>query len=222
MLNTISESVLALGADLGGFIIPVAIAVAIALVLFARNSYKLFRFALPVFAALAGAYIGAGLLGKPLATAVPALANVVNPYYLVGGVVGIVLGLLCAKLHKPVMFVVGAGLGYLVVGELAKTAILKLQITKDIIDATDTFMHRAVGVAICVICLIVCAIILLKFFKPIYIVVSSVGGVIVAFSVLAIFAFAGTSIAPYALLAAAALGLLVGIRTAVDQFESII
>ncbi len=219
MLEKISNLVLDLASKLGSWTIPAAIAAVIVLVLFASNSYRLFKFVLPILAAVAGGYLGAVSLGKLVYDSLPGITNIINPVYLVGAIVGIICGLICAKFHRFSMLVIGAALGYTIISRFVKDVVLSFQITQDTINATDHITHVTVGMIICIVCLILTAIVLVKFFKPLYIVLTSVGCIFIAFVLSSVLIFVNTAIANIALIAGLILGLLVGIRVAVIQFE---
>lgn len=198
-------------------VIPVAIALSMALILFAKNSYKLFKFALPVFAALAGAFIGAGMLGGML-------AGVPGGYWIAGGVAALVIGFLCSKLHKLTMFIVGAGLGAVVVDVLVKNLLWKLDFVHTIAESVPGgkagMIVTVVGFIILAVCALVCAKILSKYFRGIYIILTSVVFTLVAVVLPVILAFGALeTIGEIAVIAAAVIGLFFGIKTAVKQFK---
>ena len=207
--------------ELGILVIPAVIIVVLALGLFAKHSYKLFKFALPVAGALIGSYIGAGTLGKMVADAVPALANIIQPYYLIGIVVGLVLALIVGKHVKLTIFLVGAGLGWIIVSEIVKSFLLGIDFVYNLAVSSGLLVTNIVGYIIAALVTILCAVLLKKFFKGIYILVTSIGGTVVAAALGAIFLFNGTSIAEIAVIACAVLGLIFGIRAAAKQFGAI-
>lgn len=210
-------------AGLGPLVIPAIIAAVVLVVLFAKNSYKLFRIGLPFLAALAGSYIGAGLLGGLVKDALPAVADIFNPHYVAGGLVALVLGLLCAKFHKLTMFLVGAGLGVLFIDELVKGLLWSLDFVvktaESVPGGREGDVVKIVGIVILALCALVSAIILVKFFKGIYILVTAVGGLVVAAAVPAIFIFANTNFAEIAVIACAAIGLIFGIVNVCKQMK---
>ena len=214
-VKDISTAVLGAAAGIGPLVIPAIVAAVVLLVLFARNSYRLFRVALPFLAALAGSYIGAALLGGILKDSVPAATDFVNPIYIAGGVVALVLGLLCAKFHKLTMFLVGAGLGALFVDGIVKGILWSFDFVNNIAESVPGgrtgSVVMIVGMIILAACAIVCALLLLKFFKAVYVFITSVVVYVVVFAIPAIFVFASVSFAPIAVLACAGLGVIVGL-----------
>lgn len=223
LVKNISSAVLDLASKLGALVIPAIIAAVVLLVLFARNSYRLFRVALPFMAALAGSYIGAGLLGELIEKNVPAIADIANPYYIAGGIAALVLGLICAKFHKLTMFLIGAGLGVLYVDALLKGFLWTLGFVNNMAESVPGGrtgdVVKFVGIAILVGCALACAILLLKLFKLVYVVITSVGVYAVVFALPAIFIFANASFAPIAVLACAGLGVVVGLFNIKLQYK---
>ena len=222
-VKDISIAVRTAVAPIGPLVIPAIIAAVVLLVLFAKNSYKLFRVGLPFVAALAGAYIGAGLLGDIIKTNVPVIGDFVNPLYLAAGVVALVLGLLCAKFHKLTMFIIGAGIGVVAIDGLVKGLLWNMDFVNNIVDSvggTGSITVAIVGVIILVICALLCALILKKFFKGIYILVTAIGGLVIAAALPAIFIFANTGIAEIAVIACAVIGLIFGIVNVCKQLKN--
>ena len=220
MIAEIIKFVLDLTADLGILVVPVALIAVIALGLFAKNSFKLFKFVLPLLGAAIGAYFGAGLLGKTIATAVPGLAEIIQPVYLVAIVFALIVALIVAKHVKFTIFLVGAGLGYIIIAELVKTLLLNFDFVRNTAISAGIVITHVVGYIIAIAVAVLCAILLKKFFKPIYIIATSIAGMVAAAGVGAIFLFANTSIAEIAVLVCAVIGLVFGIVAAVKQFKN--
>ncbi len=222
-VKDISTKVLDATANLGALVIPEIVASVVLLVLFARNSYRLFRVALPFMAALAGSYIGAGLLGGFVKDTVPAIADFINPLYVAGGIVALLLGLLCAKFHKLTMFLIGAGLGVLFIDELIKGILWGFKFVNDIAEAVPGGRNgnfvKVVGIIILVGCAIVTAVLLLKLFKLLYVFITSVVVYAAAFALPAIFIFANASFAPIAVVACAGLGVIFGLFNIKLQYK---
>lgn len=220
MIAQIIDAVLGLGANLGVLVIPVALIAVIALGLFAKNSFKLFKLVLPLLGAAIGAYLGAGLLGKTIADAVPGLAKVIHPIYLVAIVFALIVSLIVSKHVKFTIFLVGAGVGYILIAEIVKGLLLKIPFVVDTAVKSGIVITHVVGFIIAIAVTLLCAIVLKKFFKVVYIIATSIAGMVASAGIAAIFLFASTTIAEIAVLASAVLGLILGIVAAVKQFKS--
>ena len=108
MVNDISAKILGFGAQfsgtLGMFFIPVVILSAIALILFAKYSYKFLKIVLPVAGMGVGAYLGATYVAPLVETHLAVVGQYINPGYLCAFVLAVVLGLLCLKSLFPLLF----------------------------------------------------------------------------------------------------------------------
>lgn len=226
MIKQIIDAVIGLAADLqlGLLVIPVVFALSFALILFAKNSYKCFRVALPLLAAFAGAYIGAGLLGPIVKGIAPDLGSAC--IWIPGLVVAVVLGGLCTKFHKLTMAIVGLGIGALALDIVVKGLLWKLDFVNNLADkmpgGRSGVVVAIVGMIILVACAVLCAIVLVKFFRGIYIILTSIAAYVLALGLPAIFVFSTTAFAEIAVIALAALGLILGIVTTVKQFKNAI
>lgn len=218
-VSDISSAVLGFANDFKFLAIPVVIAAVIGLVLVARYSYKLLGVLIPLLGATIGAYIGAGLLGGVIDKAIPAIAEFINPTYLVGIVIAVILAFVCAKYYNFTLFLVGGGIGYIVIAKLIKSVLIPLALVQDTAKAAGALVTDIVGLLISIGCGVVLAILVMKYFKQIFTVLTSVVGVAVAAGLAAMFVFANSSIADYAVVGGAALGAIVGIKLGIDQLR---
>jgi hypothetical protein len=226
MIQQIIDAATKFAADLklGLLVIPVVFAISFALIVFAKNSYKCFRVALPLLAAFAGAYIGAGLLGPIVKDMAPDLGSAC--VWIPGLLVALILGGLCTKLHKLTMTLVGLGLGALAIDGLVKGILWNLDFVNNMAENAPGGKGGAlvaiVGMIILAACAVVSAIILVKFFRGIYIILTSIACWVIALALPAIFIFSTTAFAEIAVIALAVIGLLFGIKTTVKQFKNAI
>jgi hypothetical protein len=220
-LMTVGHQIMGVGAKLEGFLIPAVILGAIALLVFARYSFRLFRIVLPIAGIVLGSTAGASLVAPLLAKYVPVVGEFINPFYLAGIVIALVLAVFCFKFYNFTVLLIGASLGFIVVARLVKDVLLSLAVTKQIIATVSPAVVSVVGIAIAVVCLIVTAIIVRKFFKPLYILLTSTGASVLALGVAAMFIFATTDFTVIATLAAAGVGVIVGlVLTGIQAKES--
>ena len=226
MIRQIIDAATTLVANLklGLLVIPVVFALSFALIVFAKNSYKCFRVALPLLAAFAGAYIGAGLLGPIVKGIAPDLGSAC--IWIPGLLVAVVLGGLCTKLHKLTMTIVGLGLGALAIDVLVKGLLWKLDFVNNLAEKAPGGRSGAfvaiVGMIILAGCAVVGAILLNKFFKGIYIIFTAIASYVIALALPAIFIFSTTAFAEIAVIALAVVGLIIGIVCTVKQFKAAI
>ncbi len=220
MLEKIISAVLGLGDKLGAFVIPVAIAAVVLLALFARYSYKCFRFALPVLAGVAAAFIAFSAV-RDLVTG-SSISDLINIEYVAGAVVGLAIAGICVKLHGLAMLLLGAGVGYVALGGLVRETLLGVDYIYGLAVAAGSTVSTIIGVAISLICLAVCAFIFKKLFKAIYVLVTSIGGMAAACGIAAVFIFANTSIAELTLLVALVIGAVVGLILSVKQLKVVV
>ena len=201
-------------------LIPAVIAIVVLLSAFAKNSYKLFRIALPFIVALAGGYVGAGLLGSTVDAMLPGLG-----YWIAGIVSALVLTGICSKFHKLSMFVIGAAIGVLVVDGLVKGVLWKLDLVNNIAESVpggrEGTVVAIVGFVILAICTLVCAKLLAKRFKAIYTLLTSVVCMVVAAALPAILVLGSMEVVgEIAVIACAVIGLIAGIKAAVKQIKN--
>ena len=218
-VELVCNTILGYGNTLGDFAIPVMLVAVIALALFSFNSYKLFRLSLPFAAAIVGAFFGAHLLGSTIGTMVPSVTSVINPEYLAGIIVAIILAIVCTKFHNFAMVIIGGCVGYLVLEHPFKKLLFTFQFVSDLSAKAGPVVTGIVGLCVTIGLVIALAFLAGKYFKPVYIAVASAGAMTAATTILATFIFANTPIQSIAVLVAAGLGLAVGIKAAVKQMN---
>ena len=212
---------LAANLKLGLFIVPVVFAISFALIVFAKNSYKCFRVAFPLLAAFAGAYIGAGLLGPVVADIAPGLESAA--YWIPALLVASVLGSLCTKFHKLTMCIIGLGIGAVVIDKFLKGVLWGFDFITEWAENAPGGRSGStvalVGVIILAACAILGAILLVKFFRGIYIILTSVVCYVLALTLPALFVFSTFAFAEIAVIVCAVIGLILGITTTVKQIK---
>lgn len=214
MVNLLRTQILGISAQIGEvldmFFIPCLLLGAIALMVFARYSYRLLKFVLPIGGIVIGAIVGAALVGPIVETSLPAVVEYVNPFYLSAIVLAAVLGVICWKYHTFAILLIAVLSGYVVVGRVVKDFLLSLPFINAIANDVIRLKSFIVGVIICAICTVIVAFLVKRYFKIIYVIVTSIGVAAAALGFVATVFFATTSIATYASLGAAALGALIG------------
>ena len=214
MVNDIIAKILDFGTTLsealGMFFVPVILLSAIALVLFARNSYKLLKFVLPIAGMAAGAAIGATYVAPLLDKAVPVLSQYVSPVYLTAAVLGLVLGLLCVKYHTFAVLLITATVSYLFLGRIVKDLLLSIPFILQIANDVIRMKSYTVGIIVCIITTIIVTFLVHRYFKKVYVFVTSIGVCAATLGIAAVLVFQPTDFTTYAAMAATALGLVVG------------
>lgn len=228
----LGNQIMLYGAKLEAFLIPAVILGAIALLVFSRYSYKCFKIVLPVAAIILGSTFGVSLiqtvletdlvkqnLGNVMESVNAVVGQFINPLFLAGIVIAIILAIFCFKFTNFTVLLLGASAGYVLLGRVAKDFILSFDFVTSIVQNTDRTIVAIVGILVGVLCMLVCAFLVNKFFRPIYIVVTSVGAAAAALGLAAMFAFATTDFTVYATLAGAGVGTIVGIILSSIQFN---
>ena len=214
MVNDISAKILDFSAQfsdkLGIFFIPVVILSAIALILFAKYSYRFLKIVLPIAGMVGGALLGATFIAPFVEKTFPAVGQYVSPFYLSAIVLAAVLAFICIKYNTFAIILVGAAAGYLFLGRIVKDLLISIPFIEHI--ATDVIRIKSYTtvVIICVLTMIVVAFIVHRYFNKLYVLVTSVGVATATLGIAAVLIFANTSIATYAAIAGAALGALIG------------
>ena len=164
----------------GVFVFPLVIIFSLALTVFARYSFRCFRIVLPIAGVALGVYAGMSLSDFLVSIYAPETTFEVDPKYVVGIVLAIVLGLFCAKLPNFTVLLAGAGIGYAIVGNIV-TGFLKLfPFVQAVEIATDPAIVETVDMVVWLICMVVCAYLINRFFKPIYLFATAIVPVVLA------------------------------------------
>lgn len=225
MVNDISAKILGFGAQLGGtlgmFFIPVVILSAIALLWFAKHSYKFLKVVLPIAGMGVGAYVGATYLAPLVETHLAVVGQYVNPVYLCAIVLAAVLGLLCLKYHTFAILVIGAACGYLFLGRIVKDLLLSIPFILQIANDVIRLKSYTVGVIICAFTMVIFTFIVKRYFKKVYVFVTSFGVATATLAIASVLLFQNTSIASYAAIAGTALGVIVGLSLCYKQLGEV-
>lgn len=211
IVKEISANVLSFGDSIGFFLVPAVVLVAIALFVFAKYSYKLFRIVLPLTGVILGAVVGSNVLASFVESSFPAVSNYLSPSFLAGIVVAALLAFFCFKFHKLTVLLIGASIGYLFVSGIIEALLRLLPIVQETLLNMTREQANIIGAIFSLVCVIITLVLFYKFFRPIYIFATSVGGAGLALGVTAIFIFANTSIAEIAVITAASIGAVIGL-----------
>lgn len=220
MVSQVSAEIVKIGAAFGAYLVPLFILCSIALVAFAKNSYKLFKIVLPIAGVITGSILGALFIGPYLAE-IPEIKEVVNAYFLSGIVTAAILAFFCFKFHKFTVLLIGAATGYLLVGRIVKDLLLSIEFIFILSETTERPITLVVGIIIGLICLVVTTLVVKKFFRPLYVIVTSIGCSALGFGLAAVFTFATTSFADYATVTALGLGAIVGLIFCAQQLSEL-
>ena len=214
MINSLRDQILSLGTQVGTtldvFFMPCLILGAILLLAFARYSYRLLKIVLPVGGLAIGAIVGASMLGSFVEKSFPIVMEYVNPYYFAGIVCAAVLCLLCWKYHTFAILLIGATAGYVVIGRVVKDFLLSLPFINQIANDVIRIKSFITGIIICLICMVISAFLVKRYFKTIYVLATSLFVATATMCVIATILFETTSFGSYATIAGTVLGALIG------------
>ena len=217
-IQKISESLLDFSEIFGFFAIPFFVLASIALLAFAKYSYKLFKIVLPVAAGAVTGYICGDLCAPMVERSINNIPDFLSPAVFAGMIIGLVVALLCFKLHNLTVLILGAGLGYITISWVAH----KLLRTTDFVNRIlrDLPMKDAIlfSTIVSTTCAIITVFLFHKYFKKIYIVSTSMGCAMAALAIPAMLIFANSAMLPLATLIAAGIGALAGIFFCDRQF----
>ena len=225
MVNSIIAQILGFSAKfsetLGMFFVPAVIFATIALVLFAKNSYKFLKIVLPLAGMVIGAITGASFIAPVLEKTFPIVGQYINPYYLAGIVLAVVLGVICFKHHIFAILLVGACSGYLFLGRIVKDLLLAIPFINQIANDVIRLKSYVVGVIICVITMIVFTFIVKRYFNKLYVFVTSLGVATATLGIAAVLLFGNTSFAAYAAIGGTVIGLITGMAFCYKQLGDV-
>ena len=214
IVNDISKQIIDLCAPVSGFLgmffIPCVILAALLLLLFSKVSYRLLKIVLPLSATVLGAISGAGLIAPYVESAYPQIAEYADPTYVCMGVLAVVIALISFKSHTSAVLLVGACVGYEFIGRLAKDLLLSIPFILRIANDVIRLKSYTVGVIVCIIAMVVCAFLVHKYFKRLYVIVTSVGVSVAAVGAACALCFANTTFLATATLVGALVGLVIG------------
>ena len=189
--------------------------VIIGLIFVAFFGFKAFRTLL----ILGGSMIGAALAGTHLTSFLAPYIEAHIPEWLhidtlIAVVAAILAALICWKLYKLVIFAGGAAVGYIFVGPIAAEWLTTA------VPSFEAALASQIGIIIVsVLCALICALVLYIFFKPLFIIGTSVGGLALAgFST--VYAVVSTAPDKNILIGGVAAGAIIGIFAMIHQFKA--
>ena len=210
IVEKISELLATVSNTIGIFVFPLVIVLSAALLIFARYSYRCFRIVLPISGVALGAMVGANVTDILVKTFAIEVSLPVDLKYIVGIVIAAALGFFCFKFHRLAVLVSGACLGYIVIGRIVKDFLLLFPFVQLVASGTEPKLIALVAAVVCIICMLVTAYFVDKFFKPVYLLVTTIGGAVLALLVPTVLMFTNPAIVGTAALVAAIIGLVAG------------
>ena len=214
IVNDISKQIIDLCAPasdlLGMFFIPVVVLAALLLLVFSKFSYRLLKIVLPITATVLSAVSGAGLIAPFVEKGLPEIAEYADPYYVCVGALAIVLAVVCFKSHTAAILLVGGCVGYEFIGRIIKDLLLSSPFILHIANDVIRLKSYTVGVIVCIITMIICAFLVHKYFKRLYVIVTSVGVAVAAVGAACALCFANVEFLATAVLVGALVGLVIG------------
>ena len=188
---------------------PMVLSVALALVLVAIYSYRIFRLELSVSGAVGCGALGYIFLAPFLLDKLPTVEWI--DLAAVIGVVCAILGwVLIYALHKVSLFLCGAAIGFY--AGIFVASFLALNFTDVALLQNEVFFY-----VVCGICALACGIIFVFLFKLLYILITSFGGMIGACYLISLSVF--NEMNPPILYGTLAVGAVLGIIASVVQFK---
>ena len=219
IVQNISAPIVEFGQQLNALLIPCIIIAAIALFVFAKLSYKCFKVILPIAGITLASIVGGEILNTAFGEKMASVAEYINPYYLFCAICALVAAFICIKLFKVTILIIGGCTGYIVISNLVHGGLRQIPFVSEIILNTPKEKGAILSVLISIVCALVTMFLFSKFFKVIYIFVTSIAAGVVAFGMPAIFIFANTGISEIATLVAAGIGAFFGLIFACKQFS---
>ena len=221
IVKDISANVLSFGDSIGFFLVPAIVLIAIALFAFARYSYKFFRVLLPLTGVILGAVVGSNVLASFVEDSFPNISSYISPSFLAGIIVAAALAFFCFKLHKLTVLLIGGSLGYLFIAGIVEALLRKIPYVQQTLVNMTSEEAVTIGAIFTLVCVALTLVIFHFFFRPIYVLTTTVGGCACALGIAAIFIFANTSISEVAVLTAAGIGAVVGLVFFAKQYSEI-
>ena len=212
IVQQMSGLLTSISGPLGVFVFPVVIIAAAALLIFARYSYRCFRVVLPIAGVVLGSIVGMSITDFLIATfAIDTSALPIAPEYIVGIVLAAALGIFCFKFNRFTVLLAGGGLGYVVVGSAVVEFFKLFPFVQAVESTTEASTVETVDMIVALICMVVCAYFVNKYFKTAYIFVTTIGVSIVALAFVAVLLFQNSAIVDTAAIVGAVCGLVTGI-----------
>ncbi len=197
----LGNSALIAGVTLADLAVAVAAVAVVLLALFSRYGYTVMNKAFCLVGAAAFAYVGTGIIVPKF------LAGIALPMGIsISAVVGLVLaaigGLIMCRANKLGLFLLGAIIGYVAVPAFIPAGLIPAAIP---------------AIAVNAVAAILVGLVLRFFFKPIFVLISALVGMIGAAAILGVALF-GPAMDPIFFIVFAVIGLIVGIINAKKQF----
>ena len=191
-----------LGESLAAYSVAIAVVAIVVLALFARYGFTVLKKVVCLVGAAGCAYAGAQILVPKF------LAGVALPIVSTNAVVGIVLaivgGFIFCRFFKFGLFLIGAAAGYLVVADIVIGMVA---------------LEGIIATVASVVIAIVVGLLLRALFKPLFVIISSLVGMIGAGALLCVTLIpVDSSMVTIAFIAFAVIGLIAGIVCAKKQF----
>ena len=211
IVKQIVEAILPLGDKLGGYVYAILAPLAVLLFLFGRYSYKIFKVVTILASVALGAFAGYAFLAPAVGENIPVIAGVIKPEHTIALVCAVFMALICSKIFKIAVLITGAGLGYLFLSGLLHSVLRDTEFVGQVILNTDMTTAVLFSTILTVLVVLLAMFIFQKFFKPIYIIATSIVSGAAALAIPAIFIFASLPFIETAVIVAAGLGAFVGL-----------
>ena len=203
----------------GAFAIAVALIISIALFFYAKNSFKVYRIALPIAAIIFGSWAASKICTRIINYFFPSVVEYIDPAYLSGIAAAVVLAFFCIKYYRFATIALGAGVGLVFLVPAVSLFLNTSDIVRVIVDMSSPRVVEAFEILILHACMLISAFVFFKWFKQIYIFVSTVIGTAASFGVITFFAFKITDYTVKITLVACAIGAIVGLIFCVNQLK---
>lgn len=210
IVQKISAPILEFGDKFATYLIPALIVLPILLILFARFSYSIFKFVLPIAGAVAGYFAGAKYLTQFVEKYFTGY-KFIKPEYVAGAACALVLLILCCKGRKTAILLGGAGVGYLVVGNMVIDLLNKNSFMNEVLTNTPDDKKTMFLFMISVVCSLVVMYLFHKLFNFIYIYATSIASAAAALALPAIFLFNKFGNLEIGVLVCAGIGAFIGL-----------
>lgn len=185
-----------------GFMFPIVLVAVILLTFLARYGYTIFKKCVSFVGAVAFGYIGSSIVAPLVLGMLGLNIEIISLPTVIGIVFAIIGALLMIYVYKLAIFFVGAAIGYFV-AQVILVPLLSLE--------------GVIAIAVSAVLAIVIGVIALLLFKPLFIIITSVFGMIGAGALTSLVLFPDGGIIFLAVFAV--IGLIIGIVYAKKQFE---
>ena len=210
IVQKISAPILEFGDKYATYLIPALILLPILLILFSRFSYSIFKLIFPIAGAAVGYYAGSKFLTQVVEKFFIGY-EFIKPEHVAGAACALVLFVLCCKGRKTAILLIGAAVGYLVVGNIVADLLNKNSFMNEVLTNTPDDKRTMFLVMISVVCSLVVMYLFHKLFNFIYIYSTSIAAAVAAFAVPAIFLFNKFGNLEIGVIVCAGIGVLIGL-----------